>query len=273
MNNDTARATVREHYGSVARSGSSCCGSTDSDNDTDAGGSCCCGDSTAERISGEIGYSTDEMSVVPDGANLGLGCGNPTALAEIRAGDTVVDLGSGGGFDSFLAAQKTGSDGRVIGIDMTPDMLDRARTNAEKGGYTNVEFRLGEIEHLPIADSMVDLIISNCVINLSPEKQKVFGEAFRVLKPGGKVMVSDIVLRGEIPDELRKSAAAYSACIGGAIARDEYLEMMRSAGFKDVEVVTEQEYTSDLVVRVGDEEIAIPPGTVMSAGIRATKPA
>jgi arsenite methyltransferase len=176
---------------------------------------------------------------VPEGANLGLGCGNPVALASLKEGETVLDLGSGGGFDCFLAAQRVGKTGKVIGVDMTPEMLDSARKNAARGEFGNVEFRLGEIENLPVADAAVDVIISNCVINLSPDKERVFQEAFRVLKPGGRLMVSDMVLLGKLPDELIKSAAAYSLCVGGASLKSDYLGMMEKAGFRDVKIAGE----------------------------------
>jgi len=201
--------------------------------------SCCGRPDPAEAISKKIGYSDAELRSVPAGANLGLGCGNPVALASLREGETVMDLGSGAGFDSFLAAQRVGKMGRVIGVDMTPEMLDTARANAQKGGYGNVEFRLGEIEHLPAADQSVDVIISNCVINLSPDKAQVFRETFRVLKPGGRLMVSDIVLLHELPEVIKNSIDAYIGCLAGALLRDEYLSMIRAAGFQDVEIVDE----------------------------------
>ncbi len=186
----------------------------------------CCGSgsiSTAREISKNIGYSDADIDAVPEGANLGLGCGNPVALASLKEGETVLDLGSGAGFDSFLAAERVGTEGKVIGVDMTPDMLDKARENARKGNYKNVEFRLGEIENLPVADNAVDVIISNCVINLAPDKKRVFDEAFRVLKPGGRLMVSDIVLTKELPAALKNSIEAYVGCVAGASKKDDYL--------------------------------------------------
>ena len=197
-------------------------------------------------ISKNIGYSDEELKSVPEGANLGLGCGNPTALALLKEGETVLDLGSGAGFDCFLAANKVGENGKVIGVDMTPVMLDKARENAKKGGYENVEFRLGEIENLPCADNSVDVIISNCVINLSPQKKRVFSEAFRVLRPGGRLLVSDIVLLGELPDFIKNSKEAYVGCISGAVMKDEYLGMIDKAGFLDVRVLNEAVFTTDL---------------------------
>jgi ubiquinone/menaquinone biosynthesis C-methylase UbiE len=183
---------------------------------------------------------------VPDGANLGLGCGNPLALASLREGETVLDLGSGAGFDCFLAARQVGESGKVIGVDMTPEMLDKARGNARKGNYTNVEFRLGEIENLPVADNQIDIIISNCVINLSPAKERVFQEAFRVLKPGGRLMVSDIVIQKDLPEEIKNSIAAYTACVAGAVRKEKYLASIRDAGFQETDVLEETTYPLDL---------------------------
>ncbi len=214
---------VKERYGKVAE-----------------GSSCCCpgvSETRSGRTSQMIGYSEAECCSVPEGANLGLGCGNPTAIASIQPGETVLDLGSGAGFDCFLAAEKVGEEGQVIGVDMTPQMLEKARENAEKGGYKNVEFRKGQIEDLPVDDSTVDLIISNCVINLSPDKQSVFKEAHRVLKPGGQIMVSDIVLTEKLPDIVKGSNAAYTSCIAGAMLVDDYMQVVRDAGFEKVEAV------------------------------------
>jgi SAM-dependent methyltransferase len=211
-----------------------------------------------------MGYSAQELESVPEGANLGLGCGNPLALASIEAGDTVLDLGSGAGFDCFLAARRVGPDGRVIGVDMTPDMLDRARDNAEREGYANVEFRLGEIENLPVADSSVDLVISNCVINLSTRKERVFAEAFRTLKPGGRLMVSDIVLERELPSEIRVSLSAYTCCVAGAILKSDYLALVSDAGFADIEV-----HEQSVFEAVSAEREA---GSILSMSVSARKP-
>ena len=189
--------------------------------------SCCGPTNLAEEISKKIGYSNEEINAVPDGANLGLGCGNPLALASLKEGEIVLDLGSGAGFDVFLAAQKVGLKGKVIGVDMTPEMIKKARENTKKGNYNNVEFRLGEIEKLPVDDNTIDVIISNCVINLSPEKKNVFKEAFRVLKPSGRIMISDIVLLKELPDFIKNSVEAYAGCISGAILKDEYIKIIR----------------------------------------------
>jgi SAM-dependent methyltransferase len=196
----------------------------------------------AEEISRAIGYTEEELRAIPEEANLGLGCGNPVALASLREGETVLDLGSGAGVDCFLAANSVGKSGRVIGVDMTPEMIDKARGNARKGNYENVEFRLGEIENLPVADHTVDVVISNCVINLSPDKHRVFREAFRILRPGGRLMVSDIVLLKELPDVIKHSVEAYVGCLSGAIMKDAYVEAIRDAGFEDVEVKDETSF-------------------------------
>ena len=192
-----------------------------------------------------IGYSEAELTAVPEGANLGLGCGNPIALASLKEGETVLDLGSGAGFDCFLAAGRVGSTGKVIGVDMTPEMLERARENARKDNIENVEFRQGDIEHLPVEDGCVDVIISNCVINLAPDKGRVFSEAFRVLKPGGRLMVSDIVLTKPLPEFVKNSIAAYIGCVAGASLREDYLEAMRQAGFENVTVQGETPFPVD----------------------------
>jgi ubiquinone/menaquinone biosynthesis C-methylase UbiE len=189
-----------------------------------------------------VGYSDEDLGSVPEGANLGLGCGNPVALASLKKGETVLDLGSGAGFDCFLVADRVGKKGKVIGVDMTPEMLEKARDNARKGNYKNVEFRLGEIENLPVADNSVDVIISNCVINLSPDKQRVFQEAFRTLKPGGRLMVSDMVLLKELPDSIRNSVTAYVGCISGAVLKDEYIKTIKAAGFRKVKIIEETSF-------------------------------
>ena len=236
MKEDEIKKTVREGYAKVAKNNTSCCGSSSSE----PAGSCTCGPSVdQESVSKAIGYSKEELEALPEGADLGLGCGNPTALASIEEGETVIDLGSGAGIDCFLAAKKVGKDGKVIGVDMTPEMLDRARSNAKNGNVENVEFRLGEIDNLPVADNTADLIISNCVINLAPDKKRVFEEAFRVLKPGGRVMISDIVLLGELPEALKASKEAYVGCISGAILKEDYLQAIKDAGFERVEVIGE----------------------------------
>ena len=225
MSNEMIKTAVREKYGEIAAQGGSCCG----------GGSC----ADVDGVSQSIGYEEADLQSVPEGSNLGLGCGNPTALASIQQGETVLDLGSGAGFDSFIAAKQVGEAGRVIGVDMTPEMITRARENAAKSGTTNVDFRLGEIEHLPVESDSVDLILSNCVINLSTDKAKVFSEAYRVLKPGGRVSISDIVVKKAIPDAIRESIEAYVGCVAGASLKDDYLQQMRDAGFADLKVVEE----------------------------------
>ena len=231
------RGMVKEKYAKVAKQGSSCCSSS----------SCCTPRNQVRDISKTIGYSDNEINTVPEGANLGLGCGNPVALASLKEGDIVLDLGSGAGFDAFLAAQRVGKTGRVIGVDMTEEMLKKAKANAKKGGYDNVEFRLGEIEKLPVEDNSIDIIISNCVINLSPDKEAVFKEAHRVLKPDGRLMVSDLVLIKELPKELIDSVEAYVGCIAGAIHKDEYLEAIKSAGFREIKVISASTYPVDAV--------------------------
>ena len=231
MKEEEIRKAVRESYGKIAVKEATGCGPA-----TSCG--CGCG-STQDIVSKAIGYSDEEIKAVPEGANLGLGCGNPTALASLKEGEVVLDLGSGAGFDCFLAADKVGEDGRAIGVDMTAEMIEKARENARKGDYRNVEFRLGEIENLPMADNSVDVVISNCVINLSPDKKRVYEEAFRILKPGGRVMVSDIALLKELPPALKGNIAAYVGCVAGATTREEYLATVAAVGFKDVEIVNE----------------------------------
>lgn len=252
------RQAVREGYAKIALQSGSCCGSASS---------CCDNVNSAQVMSRAIGYSDNEMNAVPEGTNLGLGCGNPVAIASLKEGEIVLDLGSGAGFDCFLAANAVGNKGKVIGVDMTPEMITRARENADKGGYTNVEFRLGEIENLPVPDSYVDVIISNCVVNLSPEKSRVFTEAFRVLKPGGRVMVSDIVLLKTLPDEVRNSIEAYVSCIAGAALKGEYIEAMKMAGFKDIEIVEETpvsfEYLASTLAEGETKKETTQPANVM----------
>jgi arsenite methyltransferase len=240
MNENDIKKVVRERYGKVAKGQGSCCG----------GASSCCGPANdiSKTVSRSIGYSEADMESVPDGANLGLGCGNPVALASIKAGETVLDLGSGAGFDCFLAANRVGPAGRVIGVDMTAEMLEQARGNAARGGYKNVEFRLGEIENLPVANDAVDLIISNCVINLSPDKERVFREAFRTLKPGGRLMVSDIVLLQELPPEIKNSIGAYVGCVAGALLKQDYLGAIKTAGFKNAKIIEETPFPLDCII-------------------------
>lgn len=267
---------VKNRYGSIASKagGAGRCGP----------GSCGC--APQDAMSQKIGYTAEELASLPEGANLGLGCGNPLALASLNAGDTVLDLGSGAGIDCFLAAKRVGAEGHVIGVDMTGEMLAKARANAESGGYANVEFRKGEIEALPIGDNAIDVIISNCVINLSPDKPQVFREAFRVLRPGGRAYVSDIVIDGEIPEAIRESVFAYTACVGGALRKAEYLQCIRDAGFSQVEVTNETVYPLDSFIegaegsdpqlakelkRLGKEELAEAARSVLSLKLELIK--
>jgi arsenite methyltransferase len=236
MTEEKIRRQVREGYAKVAREKSSCCRPSQS---------CCGSANTADALAQKIGYSKEEIAMAPEGANLGLGCGNPVALASLRPGETVLDLGSGPGFDCFLAARRVGETGHVIGVDMTPEMLARARENVRKGAYTNVEFRLGEIEHLPVADDSVDVILSNCVINLSTDKPQVFREAFRVLKTGGRLMISDTVLVKPLPEFVQQSVAAYVGCVSGAMRKDAYIATIEAAGFQDPKILKETPFSLD----------------------------
>jgi len=257
MENDQVRKAVREGYARRARGGTSCCSRSG-----------CCG--TPASASETMGYTREELGSIPAGADLGLGCGNPISLASLNEGNSVLDLGSGAGIDCFLAARIVGEAGRVIGVDMTPEMLDRARENARTWGVANVEFRLGEIEHLPVGDATVDVVISNCVINLSPDKVRVFQEAYRVLRPGGRMVISDLVLLRELPDEVRASLEAYVACVAGAARKDDYLEMIRAAGFEEVRVLKEVPADSALASASGCGGDAAP--SVVSITLEATKP-
>ncbi len=262
---DDIRQHVRDSYAEVAEA---------SNNSNGCGvESSCCGVSDDEAIntiiSTRLGYSTDERGSVPEGADMGLGCGNPRAIASLKPGEVVVDLGSGGGFDAFLAAQEVGENGHVIGIDMTPTMLSKARTNAEKGKYTQVEFRLGEIEHLPVADNTVDVIISNCVINLSPDKLQVFRDALRILKPGGRLAISDIVASAEMPEDMKNDPILHAGCMAGAEQVDDLKAMMSEAGFEDIRIAPKDEsrdFIKDWAPGRGVEDY------VLSATIEAVKP-
>jgi SAM-dependent methyltransferase len=265
------RRVVRERYGGIAvaasESDAGCC-------DAESGGStnCCEGDGSAADPDDEslrLGYDPADVDAVAEGANLGLGCGNPTALASLSAGETVLDLGSGGGFDCFLAAREVGPDGRVIGVDMTPAMVERARENVARNDAENVEFRLGEIEHLPVADATVDVVISNCVINLSPRKPQVFREAFRVLRPGGRVAVSDVVQTAPFPDDVRLDPSSVSACVAGAATIDEIESMLTDAGFSEIAIDPKAE--SESFIRDWDDD-RDPSEYVVSATIEARKP-
>ena len=217
---------VKDRYATIAKTGESC--------------GCGCG------VSETLGYGKDDLATVPEGSDLGLGCGAPVPKLQLKPGETVVDLGSGPGLDAFLAARQVGAQGKVIGVDMTPEMLERARTNAAKGGYANVEFREGRLEHLPVADASVDAITSNCVINLVPDKAKVFSEIARVLKPGGRVVVSDIILDGELPEPLASDLLAWAGCVAGAIRRETYFGQVKAAGLTDVETLSDIDYLAGL---------------------------
>jgi arsenite methyltransferase len=267
---DEIHQLVRDRYGEIARSG------------TPVPETGCCGPRPAE-IAERLGYSPDELTVVPEGANLGLGCGAPLAVAALRAGETVLDLGSGAGFDAFLAAREVGEAGHVIGVDMTPDMLERARANAAKGGYRTVEFREGRIEALPVADASVDVVISNCVINLVPDKAAVYREVARVLRPGGRVVISDVVLDAPLPPFVLESVAALTGCVAGAALRADYLATIAAAGLTDIEVVTDRNFGEMAESMVPDDmrrqavqlgvDVAAVGRTIRSLTIRAHKPA
>lgn len=274
---ENIKEIVKEKYGEIAAKSGSCCGPSSS----------CCGEDSpgADEIGRRLGYSDQELGDVPEGSNLGLGCGNPIALASLEPGETVLDLGSGAGFDSFLAASRVGPEGRVIGVDMTLEMLAKARENARKGNYENVEFRQGEIESLPVADGNVDVIISNCVINLSPQKEQVFKEAFRVLRPGGRMMISDIVLLEELPASVRASIEAYVGCVAGASLKHSYLQMIAAAGFQNIQILDEAPFAGDVTpddplltsikssLELAGTELVRLAQSVVSVKIAATKPA
>ena len=262
---DDVRTAVRDSYAGVAEASNNggCCGVESS----------CCGVSDDAAIntliSTRLGYSQADLDSVPGGADMGLGCGNPRAIAGLQPGETVLDLGSGGGFDAFLAAAEVGAAGRVIGVDMTPEMLAKARDNARKGGYTQVEFRLGEIEHLPVSDASVDVIISNCVINLSPDKPQVFREMLRVLRPGGRLAISDVVASAELPEAMRQDMQLHSACVSGASSVAELSQLMTVAGFTDIRIEPKDEsrdFIRDWVPGANVEDY------VLSATIEAVKP-
>lgn len=242
MDTEAVREKVRAGYGQIARSGGSGCGCTPS--------SCGSTPVSVETIARQVGYSGEELAALPDGANLGLSCGNPNALAALRAGEVVLDLGSGGGFDVFIAGKKVGPTGRVIGVDMTPEMLAKARRNAaayrQQSGLDNVEFRLGEIEHLPVADASVDAVISNCVINLSPDKPQVWREIARVLRPGGRVAVSDLALLKPLPPAVTEMVEALVGCVAGAVLVSETERMAGEAGLSDVVLEGKTDYVEQM---------------------------
>ena len=257
---DRVRQEVRRTYGSIATSGVPGCGCTPS--------GCSPQPVSAKDLTAKLGYSSEEMGAVPEGSNMGLGCGNPQAIARLKRGENVLDLGAGGGIDCFLAARQVGEEGLVIGVDMTPEMINKARENVVKANFHNVEFRLGEIEHLPVPDNSVDVIISNCVINLSPDKPQVFREAYRVLRAGGRLAISDIVAVRELPEDIKKDIAKYTGCVSGAASRDALVSMLEEVGFLRIEVELKEE--SRAIIRewfpgTGIEEY------VVSASIEATK--
>ena len=266
------KKAIKERYGKIASEGGSCCGPKTV--------SCGCtgGSNVASKM---IGYSDSELGSLPEGTDLGLGCGNPTALSSIKEGETVLDLGSGAGIDCFLAAQKVGKKGKVLGVDMTSEMLQKARENARTGGFDNVEFRKGEIEDLPVNSGTVDLVISNCVINLSPDKPMVFKEAFRVLKKGGRLMVSDLVLTKKLPKAIAESVSAYVGCVAGALLKEDYIKAIKDAGFKDVRIISESRYpvevlgndpmVKDAMKKMTVDELQDAAGSVLSLKVSARK--
>ncbi len=269
MSSADLKATVRRAYGKIA---------------SDADASCCGGGCGTTQVSERIGYSPDELSDLPDGADLGLGCGNPLALASLREGDAVLDLGSGAGIDCFIAAQAVGPSGRVIGVDMTPEMIERARANAVSAGYANVEFRLGDLESLPVDDDSVDLVISNCVITLVPDRTQVYREALRVLKPGGRVSVSDMIQTVPLPDSLLDTEAAKAGCLSAVVTTESYLASLSEAGFAEVRVDSEVPYPCDLGFEerlieglrdeqgVPEEAVRAAAGSLVSIAVTAIKP-
>jgi ubiquinone/menaquinone biosynthesis C-methylase UbiE len=269
MKKEEITKNVRARYAGIARkSTAGCCSGAG----PAAKASICCGGSagaSARDLSKSAGYTDAEMNAVPEGANLGLGCGNPVALASLKKGETVLDLGSGAGFDCFLAAARVGPKGKVIGVDMTPEMLDKARANLRQGKYANIEFRLGEIENLPVADGAVDIIISNCVINLSLDKPRVFKEALRVLKPGGRLMVSDIVLLAALPPGLADSIDAYVGCVAGASLKNDYLNAIKDAGFKEVKVLEETVFPTGAMLEDPDVKTIIKKARISPAKARS----
>lgn len=275
------KQAVRDRYAGIASEGTGCCSASGA---RAGAASCGCSAGSTAGVSERLGYDADELADIPEGADLGLGCGNPLAMLDLREGETVLDLGSGAGIDCFLAAKRVGPTGRVIGVDMTAEMLARARRNAVDSGISNVEFRLGEIEHLPVADASVDAVISNCVVNLVPDKRQVFSDVYRVLAPGGRLSVSDIVLLGEVPPLIRDSVDAYVSCLAGAILRDDYLRLIAEAGFGDVRVTESRAFTigdvvtDDLVAEFARQtgatmtELEAAAALFQSIRVQATKP-
>jgi arsenite methyltransferase len=282
IDKEKIRDSVRDTYGKVAvagvsafgaSQGTSCCGPPEKSLETIPVSSCGCGEPgfSAKQMSTTMGYSKEDMDNVPAGANMGLGCGNPVALASLKTGETVVDMGSGGGFDCFLAAREVGKTGRVIGVDMTPDMVSKARKNAEAAKTSNVEFRLGEIEHLPVADNSADIVMSNCVINLSPDKQSVYRDAFRILKPGGRLSISDVLATAPLPEKIRNDLNLVGACIGGAATIEDTEEMLRETGFRDIKI-TPTDNSRDLIRQWDPARSEKAMDYVVSACIEGIKP-
>lgn len=260
---ENVKETVRNAYGNVAEANNcgKSCGNARS----------CCGVPTSTDINYgmELGYTKEELLSVPEGSNMGLGCGNPQLIADLKFGEFVLDLGAGGGLDAFLSAKKVGPRGRIFGVDMTPEMVKKARLNAEKSGYTNIEFLLGEIEHLPLPNSYIDVIISNCVVNLSTNKHQVFQEAFRVLKPGGRIAISDIVANKPLPAQILNNSELYCACIAGAMTINELKDILKKAGFENIVIDVQQE--SKIFIKDWAPEVSA-ENYVVSAKIKATKP-
>ncbi|WP_144928105.1 arsenite methyltransferase [Halorubrum salsamenti] len=277
MSNDTTaagdrdpeetREMVRKRYGTIASDSQDCCGDVGIDTTDDDG--CCDGDADVTG-SERLGYDADDVASVAEGADLGLGCGNPKAFAEMTPGETVLDLGSGAGFDCFLAAEEVGPDGDVIGVDMTPEMVSKARENVAKNDADNVEFRLGEISHLPVADATVDVVISNCVVNLAPEKQRVFDDAYRVLEPGGRVAISDVVQTAPFPEDVKMDPDSLTGCVAGASTVDALESMLDSAGFEAIEIAPKDESTEFISDWDADRDLS---DYLVSATIEARKPA
>lgn len=268
------KRAVREGYARIAKRATSYYASH----------SCCgCAD-VPEDICRRLGYTEEEIHAAPPESNLGLGCGNPVALADLKEGEIVLDMGAGAGFDCFLASSRVGEKGMVIGVDLTSEMVDKARANALKGGYTNIDFRQGDLENMPVADAFVDVVISNCVINLVPNKKLVFREAFRVLKPGGRLAVSDVVLQKELPDFVRRSTEAYIGCLAGAILEEDYIEIIRSVGFGDVRIIEKSAFPIESLVsesagpshidmpKISEEELRELEDSVSSIKLTAVKP-
>lgn len=251
--NDELKEKVNQRYSEIARQSSSCCS-----------GSSCCSPSPVQQAK-QVGYTREELKNVPDSAIMGLGCGNPTGLAELKQGETVLDLGSGAGLDVFLAANKVEPTGKAIGVDMSEEMIKRAKKGAKNGGFGNVEFKVGEIENIPVEDNSVDVVISNCVINLSPDKLKVFQEINRVLKPTGRALISDLVSEEELPEELKQDVKAWSECLGGVLEKEKYLDTIGSAGFKDIEILDQSKFSDPQV----DERLT---GEITSLKVRASNP-